>query len=125
MPWSLGDLVYGVRAGEQQDLLGLERLRDPHLSAVEPVLVRPSSLSKVVIRDVYSTETGFGDTASTRVGRRLRSGAASGLEFLRSPPPAPPMRATGCMRRDRQVDGMAPFIAAPDRENLSAAGWPR
>ncbi|MDT5192447.1 MAG: hypothetical protein QOI28_4698 [Mycobacterium sp.] len=35
----LGDLVIGRRAGQQQDLLGLECLGDPHLSAVDHVAV--------------------------------------------------------------------------------------
>ena len=56
----LGDLVEGRGPGQQQDLLGLQRLGDPDLSPVDPVVVAVALGERRDARGVKA-RTGFGD----------------------------------------------------------------
>ena len=87
---------YGLGTGEQQDLVGLDRLGDPHLAAVDDVAVSVAFGERRDARGV-KPGTGFGDPEADVqfAGRDRRQRARLELLGAVHRPPAAYRRSTG------------------------------
>ena len=94
-----GDVLELGRAGEQQDLLRLQRLGDPHLAAVDDVVASPSRLANVVIRVVSRPASGSVTPKQTCRSPLTMRGRFSALQLLG------PVHDHRVHAEDRQVHG--------------------